>query len=140
MAILRAVIDTNIMFEGLSKAGTNGDFIVQAWINQFFQPCVSDTLVYEYLDVFSRKFSATRWQKIEPVLQAMLKQSDLAPIFYKWRPSTPDVGDDHVVDTVMNASALLVTYNLKDFKKASQELGFQLLSPAKFIKLLAEDN
>ena len=139
MAVLRAVIDTNVMFEGLSKAGTDGDFVVQAWMSELFQPCVSDTLVYEYLDVFTRKFSAARWGRVEPVLQTMLKQSDLAPIFYKWRPSTLDVGDDHVVDTVMNASALLVTYNLKDFRKASQGLGFQLLSPAKFIKLLAED-
>jgi len=57
---MRAVIDTNVLFEGLTRQGGAPGLIIDAWFADLFQPCVSNALAYEYLDVLSRKLSEPR--------------------------------------------------------------------------------
>ena len=138
MQKLRAVIDTNILFEGLTKRGGASGFIVDAWQARLFQPYVSDALCYEYMDVLSRKLSPPRWAVVEPVLDALLSEAEFCIPFYSWRPISPDAGDEHVIACAMNASALLITMNVRDFRIAQQELGLRVLTPSAFVAKLAE--
>jgi predicted nucleic acid-binding protein len=48
---LRVVVDTNVVFEGLTCQGNAAGLIVEAWLANLFQPCISNTLAYEYVDV-----------------------------------------------------------------------------------------
>ena len=139
MGIVRVVIDTNVVFEGLTKRGGASGVIINAWLGKIFQPCIGNTLAYEYLEVLSRKLNQQRWQELEPILLKLISLCEDINISYRWRPSSPDVNDDHIVDLVMNAHCLLVTLNLKDFKGPSQELGFEVLSPIEFISVLNAD-
>lgn len=138
MADLRAVIDTNVVFEGLTSQGGASGLVVDAWLSGFFHPCVSNALAYEYADVLSRKLKADRWQKIKPVLGKLLQEADFISIYYRWRPASPDPADEHLIDCAMNAGALLVTWNMKDFKTAQTSLGLQVLSPIEFLNFLVE--
>ena len=135
---LRAVIDTNVVFEGLTSQGCAAGLIMDAWLAGLFRPCVSNALAYEYADVLSRKLNPKRWQTIKSVLGRLLLEADFISIYYMWRPASPDPADEHLIDCAMNAGALLVTWNMKDFKTARTSLGLQLMSPIEFLNSLAE--
>jgi hypothetical protein len=63
MARIRAVIDTNVVFEGLTHRGGPAGAIVGAWMAELFQACVSQAVAYEYEDVLARKLKQV--QEIE---------------------------------------------------------------------------
>ena len=63
---LQAVIDTNVLFEGITTQGSAPGFIIDAWRSGLFIPCVSNALAYEYIDVLGRKLSPGRWRRRDP--------------------------------------------------------------------------
>ena len=132
---MRAVIDTNVLFEGLTHLGPAAE-IIDAWISGRFQPCVSTALALEYQDVLARKLSPPRGEAALKALQALLSRAVYAPIWYSFRPASRDPGDDLVIDCVLNSQALLVTFNLRDFRKPAEEFGFTALSPTTFLNYL----
>lgn len=132
------VIDTNIVFEGLTKQGGAPGLIVDAWLAGLLRAYVSNALAYEYADALSRKLSATRWQRIKPVSGALLAQAEFVTIYFSWRPSSPDPGDEHVIDCAMNAAAMVVTANIRDFRGAKRALGLPVITPVELVKQLAE--
>lgn len=133
----RVVLDTNVVFEGLTKKNACG-LIVDAWFVGLIQVCISDALAYEYKDVLSRKFNPSRWQNARTALRTLLGKLEFISIHYSWRPASPDPGDDLVIDCVMNANTLLVTSNIKDFHKAEAELGLTVMTPVEFVMMLAK--
>lgn len=133
----RVVIDTNVLFEGLTKQGGAAGLIIDAWRAGLLRVYVSNALAYEYADVLSRKLSAVRWQRLKPVLGALLAQVEFAPIYYSWRPSSPDPGDEHVIDCAMNAGATVISSNIRDFQLAKRTLGLRVLTPVEFLSQLA---
>ncbi|MCL4706899.1 PIN domain-containing protein [bacterium] len=133
----RVVIDTNVVFEGVTKQGGACSLIVDAWSAELFRPSVSNALAYEYTEVLSRLLSAERWQKIQPVLGTLLDQTEFIAVYFTWRPSSPDPGDEHVIDCAMNAGATVVTSNVRDFQMAKQTLGLRVITPVEFAIQLA---
>jgi len=136
-ALLRIVVDTNVVFEGLTKQGGASGLIVDAWLAGLMVVCVSDALAYEYDDVLSRKLSEERWSKLKPVLGQLLNVAQYTNIYFSWRPTSPDAGDDLVIDCAMNASAIVVTSNIRDFQSAKESLGLRVLTPVQFVGVLA---
>ncbi|WP_204103182.1 MULTISPECIES: putative toxin-antitoxin system toxin component, PIN family [Spirulina sp. CCY15215] len=130
---MRVVLDTNVIFQGLTQQGGAAGLIIDACFVGLIQACVSNTLSYEYVDVLSRKLSETRWLEIQPVLGLLLRQAEYIPIYYSWRPTSPDAGDDFVIDCGMNAGATIVTENIRDFLQARESLGLQVLTPVELI-------
>jgi predicted nucleic acid-binding protein len=136
-ALLRIVVDTNVVFEGLTKQGGASSLIVDAWLAGLMVVCVSDALAYEYDDVLSRKLSEKRWSKLKPVLGQLLSVARYTNIYFSWRPTSPDAGDDLVIGCAMNASAIVVTSNIRDFQSAKESLGLRVLTPVQFVGVLA---
>ena len=133
---LRIVVDTNVVFEGLTKQGGASGFIVDAWLAGLMVVCVSNALAYEYSDVLSRKLSEERWSKLKPVLGQLLSIAQYTSIYFSWRPTSPDAGDDPVIDCAMNAGAMVVTSNIRDFQSAKESLGLRVLTPVQFVEVL----
>lgn len=136
-ALLRIVVDTNVVFEGLTKQGGASGLIVDAWLAGLMVVCVSNALAYEYDDVLSRKLSEKRWSKLKPVLGQLLNVARYTSIYFSWRPTSPDAGDDLVIDCAMNARAIVVTSNIRDFQSAKESLGLRVLTPVQFVGVLA---
>lgn len=136
----RFVIDTNIVFEGLTKKGGAAGLIIQAWLAGLFRPRVSNALAYEYAEALSRSLSQPRWKILQPVLGALLARAEFVTIYYSWRPSSPDPGDEHVIDCVMNSGSILVTNNLRDFTLAQKSLGLIVWTPVEFVTMLARSD
>lgn len=133
--MLRAVIDTNVIFEGLTHFGPSAK-VVDAWVARQFLPCVSTALAFEYQDVLARKLVGDRGERALMAVQALLARSEFVPIFFSYRPASRDPGDDFIVDCVLNSRSVLVTQNVRDFLAASRQLGFPVVRPEKFLTLL----
>jgi predicted nucleic acid-binding protein len=136
--LLRVVIDTNVVFEGLTKQGGAAGLVIDAWLADLFQVYVSNALAYEYIDVLSRKLSADRWRTVQPILESLLAKTEFVAIYFTWRPISPDPGDEHVIDCAMNAGALVVTSNIRDFKRAETDLGLHVATPVELVNMLAD--
>lgn len=137
LPLLLIVVDTNVVFEGLTKQGGAAGLIIDAWLAGLMVVCVSNALAYEYDDVLSRKLSQERWSQLRPVLGQLLSIAQYTNIYFSWRPTSPDAGDDLVIDCAMNAGAIVVTSNIRDFRSAKESLGVQVLIPVQFVNILA---
>lgn len=137
LPLLRIVVDTNVLFEGLTKQGGASGLIIDAWLAGLMVVCVSNALAYEYDDVLSRKLSEVRWRKLQPVLGRLLDIAQYTNIYFSWRPTSPDAGDDLVIDCAMNAGAIVVTSNIRDFRSAKESLSLRVMTPVQFVSLLA---
>ena len=113
LPLLRVVIDTNVVFEGLTKKGGASGLIIDAWLAGLMVVCVSNTLAYEYDDVLSRKLAPERWILLKPLLEKLLSIAEYTSIYFSWQPTSPDPGDDLAIDCAMNAGAIVVTSNIK---------------------------
>lgn len=138
-SLLRVVIDTNVVFEGLTQRGGSAQLVIDAWLAGLLQVCVSNALAYEYVDVLSRKLSEARWLELQPVLGILLRRAQFTPIYYSWRPTSPDAGDDLVIDCAMNAGAVVITSNLRDFRRARESLGLPIMTPTELVIKLASE-
>jgi len=69
---IRVVIDTNVVFEGLTRKGGACGLIIDAWRAGLFTVCILNALAYEYDDVLSRQFSERRWNSIKPLLTELV--------------------------------------------------------------------
>ena len=61
---MRVVIDTNVVFEGLTKQGGAAGLLIDSWLAGLLEVYISDALAYEYIDVLSRKLSPPRWLEL----------------------------------------------------------------------------
>ncbi len=136
---IRFVIDTNVLFEGLTTQGGASGLLIDVWFAGIFDACVTDALAYEYADVLSRKLAAARWRRLQPILGYLLSIARFVVVYYRWRPISPDVADDHIVDCAMNSGAAIVTWNTKDFRQAEHSLGLTVLTPPEAVRMLAAD-
>ena len=139
-ALSRVVVDTNVVFEGLTKQGGASGLIIDAWLAGLLSVCVSNALAYEYLEVLSNKLSVARWQRLGPALGTLLAQARFVVIHYTWRPISPDPGDEHVIDCAMNAGAAVITWNVRDFSTARDALGLSIVTPVEAVIELAGRN
>jgi predicted nucleic acid-binding protein len=135
---LQAVIDTNVVFEGVTTQGSAPGLIVEAWLSQLFVACVSNALAYEYMDVLARKLAPRRWRQLQPIVGMLLARARFVPVYFSWRPRSADPGDDQIIDCAMNAGVPVVTANVQDFRLAQQILGLVVLTPVDFVTQLAQ--
>lgn len=125
----RVVIDTSVLFEGLTQQGGASGYVVEAWLADLLDTRVSNALAYEYIDVLSHKLSEHRWQTVRPIVGTLLRKTQFVAVYFSWRPISPDQADDHVIDCAMNAGAAVITSNIRHFRTARQSLGLEVLTP-----------
>ena len=137
--MLRVVVDTNVLFEGVTQEGGAAGLVIEGWLANLFEVCISTSLAFEYVDVLSRKLSPKRWDNLKSLIGTLMENAEYVPIYYTWRPISSDKGDEHIIDCAMNANAILVTHNVKDFQTARKSLGLQVMPPLEFIKYYLKD-
>jgi len=135
--MIRAVIDTNVLFEGLSRRGPSGA-MVDAWAAGRFVPCVSTALALEYEEILTNKFGDAKRPIVRRALQALLDRVEWIPILSRIRPFSPDPDDDFIVECGIAADASIVTRNLRDLKVAEEALRIPVLTPEEFLVRMKE--
>lgn len=135
----KVVIDTNVLFEGLTQQGGASGYLIEAWLSDLLETRVSNALAYEYTDVLSRKLSENRWKALQPVVGTLLRKAQFVAVYFSWRPISPDQADDHVIDCAMNAGAAVITSNVRHFRNAQHSLGLEVLTPLELVIRLANE-
>lgn len=130
--MLRAVVDTNVLFEGLTKVGPCSA-VLDAWVAGEFTPCVSTALALEYEEVLTNNLGPAKRKHARGALQALLKRAEWVPIYRRVRPVSGDPDDDFVLECAFNGRAVVVTRNLKDLKVGEAVLGLSVWTPERFI-------
>jgi predicted nucleic acid-binding protein len=133
--MVRAVVDTNVLFEGLTTLG-DCSAVVDAWVARKFTPCVSVAVALEYEEVLTNKLGPRRTRQALAALQALLDRAEFVPIYFRTRPLSPDADDDFVIECAFNASASIVTRNVRDLRIAEDVLRIPVVTPESFVKVL----
>jgi len=133
----QVVLDADVVFEGLTRRDGAAGLLIEAWLAGQLSVCVSNALAYEYADVLYRKLSPARWERIKPVLGALLSRARFVALYYSWRPMSPDPGDEHVIDCAMNAGAMVVASNVRHFQVARKALGLRVITAVEAVVRLA---
>lgn len=133
--MIRAVIDTNVVLQGLTLRGECGR-IMEAWRDRSFVPCVSTALALEYEEVLLRRFPPVRHPTVQAALQALLTRAEYVPVVVGLRPASPDPDDDFVLECAFNARATLVSANAKDLQAPCSTLRIDYCSPQDFLTRL----
>ena len=135
--MLRAVVDTNILFEGLTKVGAAGT-VIDHWVARRFLPCVSTALALEYEEVLTNKLSAGKRERALTALPALLNRAEFVPIPYRLRPLSPDPDDDFLIECAFHANAVIVSANLRDLLMPSRSVGVTVHTAERLLLLLKE--
>ncbi len=72
---------------------------------------------------------------IEALLDAVAAVAEPVRLAYLWRPTLPDADDDLVLEAAVNGRAdAIVTFNLADFARATEQFGMAVLPPGEAVK------
>ena len=137
-AVIRAVLDTNVLVAALRSSSGASHQILMAADRGGFQVALSVPLLAEYDDVLVRPSSRIHIprQAVEAIIGRIAQISHKQPIYFLWRPLLHDPKDDMVLELAIASGAThIVTFNHKDFTPASQ-FGIFIINPATFLRLL----
>ncbi len=133
-----AVFDTNVVVSGiLSTTGAPGR-ILEAILDGFCQPAVTDAILAEYEEVLRRPKFRFPPTKIQLLLAAIRSRAVFAPFTpAAIKQSLPDPDDGIFVEAALGLHVPIVTGNRKHFP--ARAIGdILILSPATFLAQLVD--
>lgn len=103
------------------------------------QLVASPALFLEYEAVLKREVHGLSAQFVDGFLAELANCIQPAEIWFQWRPQLPDAGDEMVLEAAINGQAkAIVTHNKKDFERAVERFGIEVLSPAEVLERLRQ--
>jgi putative PIN family toxin of toxin-antitoxin system len=137
--MLRVVIDTDVLVAAfISPAGASRQLVLDVLDGK----CVlllSTPLLLEYESVLRRPVHLARAKAAEAdvteILDALAGLCVPVVFDYNWRPTGAHADDELVAETAINGHAdVVVTFNVKDMRKAGERFGFQTQWPGPLVK------
>jgi len=138
IAVIRAVIDTNVLVAALrSSTGASHEILLAADRGEF-EVALSVPLLAEYEDVCQRPNSGIpipAWA-VGDLINRIAQISRQQTIHYLWRGILPDPKDDMVLEVAVAAGVShIITFNHRHLKQAS-EFGIAVVTPSEFLTIL----
>ena len=138
--MIRTVLDTSVLVAAArSKRGASHE-LLSFLPSDDFQPAISVPLYLQYREVLLRPENLLdrTAEQAERFLDALLSFSHLQEIFFLWRPTLVDPGDELVLELAVAAdSQYIVTHNVRDFKGV-ERWGISAVAPAEFLRLIRD--
>ena len=129
------IIDTNVLLTALkSSLGTSYRLLSMVQDNRF-EIHISAPLIAEYESVLKRGHLALSDQQIDDIIDFICTKAIHHKIYYLWRPVLKDPDDDFLLELAVKTRAMIVTWNLADFK---QDANFRIkvITPRDFLNEL----
>lgn len=132
---LRVLLDTSVLRAGfVSAAGASRHLLVAALTGRV-TAVASTALMLEYEDVLLRPETLERAgasaQDALGVLDGFCAVCLPVTVRVRWRPQSPDAGDDLVIDAAVNGlAAVVATFNLRDLRTPAARFGIVAELPA----------
>ncbi|MFT4102252.1 MAG: putative toxin-antitoxin system toxin component, PIN family [Burkholderiaceae bacterium] len=135
------MIDTDVLVAAfLSSVGASRQLVLDA-LDRRFALLLSTPLMMQYESVLRRPEHLVRAganvTEILEILDALAGICVPVVFDYTWRPTGADANDELVLETAINGHATeLVTFNLKDSRRASERFGIPALRPGPLVRRL----
>jgi putative PIN family toxin of toxin-antitoxin system len=140
------VLDTNVLVAGACRHEHSAAYRVLMAVLQGPIPIMlTEGVVAEYEDVLSRPSvrqltGLTPKQSSELVLE-LISLSHQTQLHFSWRPNLMDEADNKFIEAAIAASAIIVTYNVRDFAKPDlKKHGWEVMTPIDFATLFELEN
>lgn len=138
---MRVVIDTNVVWSGISSARGASREILYLVGEGVITPIISVPLILEYESVLKREeyLQETRLsaRDVDDVLDYIIFRAELQQIEFLWRPLLPDAGDDCVLECAINGRVqVILTYNTRHFPAIKRQFGIDILTPRDFLRTI----
>ncbi len=139
---LRVLVDTSVMRTGLVSSLGASRALLLAVLNGRVTAIASTALMLEYEDVLLRPqtLAAARLSAREVLafVDGFCAACRPIGIDVRWRPQSPDDGDDLVIDAAVNGMAdVIATYNMKDLKPPAARFGIAAETPVEVLRRIA---
>ena len=129
------VLDTNVLFSAMQSSLGTSYRLLQKIDHSSLRLHLSTPLVLEYESVLKRNTLLDKVD-VDAVVDYLCHLAEKHGIFYLWRPILQDPQDDHILELAVKANAMIVTWNLKDFRPASEKFGLQVMTPRELLQRL----
>jgi putative PIN family toxin of toxin-antitoxin system len=132
---LDIVLDTNVLLAALKSSRGHSFRLLEMVQEDCFTLHISTPLVAEYEAVLKRGATVLSVGEIDDVIDYLCSKAVPHKIYYLWRPVLKDPGDDFILELAVKAKAMIVTWNISDFKNAAL-FGINVMTPHEFISSL----
>ncbi len=132
--IPQIILDTNVLLTALKSSRGSSYRLLTLVDSGRFQLNISTPLVAEYEEVLRREMPNINGTDIIDYLCVVANRHK---IFYLWRPVLKDPDDDFILELAVKCSATIITWNIRDFKKAAI-FGVSVLTPREFLQQIGE--
>ena len=132
---LRLLLDTSVLWAGfVSEAGASRQ-LLQAALTGRVTTVASTALMLQYEEVLLRPETLERAgvpaRDALAFLDGLCRICQPVAIRVRWRPQSPDSGDDLVIDAAVNGLAdAIATFNLRDLRAPAERFGIAAELPA----------
>ncbi|ETW92453.1 MAG: hypothetical protein ETSY2_53380 [Candidatus Entotheonella gemina] len=133
------VMDTNVLVAGVCRHESSLAYqLLLGVLEQTFPMILTEPIVLEYLDVLARPrvralTGLTRRQEKE-LVNDLISLSRQVQLRFSWRPNLRDEGDNKFVEAAIHAAAIIVTYNVNDFRLPELgHHGWTVMTPQEFL-------
>ncbi len=133
------VMDTNVLVAGACRRHSSLAYqLLMGVLEETFPIILTEPIVLEYLDVLARPsvraLTGLNRRQSEALVTDLISLSRKVQLRFSWRPNLRDEGDNKFVEAAIHATAVIVTYNVSDFR--SPELGqhgWTVMTPQEFL-------
>jgi putative PIN family toxin of toxin-antitoxin system len=128
------ILDTNVLVAAFKSSRGASYRLLKLLDSGKFQLNVSTPLIAEYEEVLRRE---TPHIKAKDVVDYICAIANRHKIFFLWRPVLKDPDDDFILELAVKCNAIIVTWNIKDFKKAAR-FSISVMTPKDLLQQLGE--
>ena len=134
---MRIVMDTSVLVAALrSRLGASAALVKEIAANRLVL-VASPALFLEYEAVLKREEHGLPAQFVDGFLAELALCISPVEIRFVWRPQLQDADGEMVLEAAINGQAeAIVTHNRRDFERATERFGIEVLSPAELLERL----
>jgi predicted nucleic acid-binding protein len=135
----KVILDTNVVLAALRSADGASHRLLLTIGHVRWQSVVTPAIMYEYEDV-CRRCCPTELSQVDVtnILDLIYRESHRQIVWFKWRPISPDPGDDAILEAAIAARCdFVVSFNERHLRPV-REFGVEVIRPATLLRLIGE--
>ena len=135
------VLDTNVLVAGACRHERSLAYLLlMAVLNRRIPLMLTEGIIAEYEDVLMRpsvrKLTGLSVKQSSDLILELISLSHQTQLHFSWRPNLLDEADNKFIEAAVAATAIIITYNLRDFAKPDLvKHGWDAMTPIEFTTL-----